>query len=132
MLAIASLAACHRGATKPNVVQAANIPSSFDVTVLADKDNQFDFQDAPLTSQDLQSAFRYRQEESLPMATVLLKRGEKEKVKNEQIIALARIAYEMKFKAYVMDNSGTISEIQAQTKDSKQPAPPKDEGKGNP
>lgn len=132
MLAVGLLAACHRGPTKPNVVQAENIPTSFDVTVLADKDNQFDFQDAPLTAQDLQSAFRYRQEESLPMATVLLKRGEKEKVKNEQIIALARIAYEMKFKAYVLDNKGAISEIQAQTKGSKQPAPQKVEGKRNP
>ncbi len=50
------------------------------------------------------------------MSTVLLKRGEKQKVKSEYIIALARIAYVMKFKAYV-DDDGVISEIRAQAKE---------------
>ena len=132
MLAIVALAACHRGVTKPNPVQAANIPSSFDVTLLADKDNQFDFEGAPLSSEDLESAFRYRQEQSLPMATVLLKRGEKEKVKNPQIISLARIAYQMKFKAYVLNANGEISEVQALTKDSPESDTPQGEGKKKP
>jgi hypothetical protein len=132
MLAIVALSACHRGVTKPNPVQAENIPSSFDVTLLADKDNQFDFEGAPLSSQDLESAFRYRQEQSLPMATVLLKRGEKEKVKNEQIVALARIAYQMKFKAYLLNRNGEISEVQAQTKGAPEPTPPQGEGRKKP
>jgi outer membrane lipopolysaccharide assembly protein LptE/RlpB len=112
--AAALMSACWRGGgTKDHVVQqAANIPASFDVTVLADKDNQFDFDGAPLTSEDLKSAFRYRQEESLPMSSVLLKRGEKQKVKKEHEAALARIAEQMHFKAYVEDSDGVISELQ--------------------
>jgi len=116
-LAVASMAACHRGANKADIVQAANIPAAFDVTLLAEKDTQFDFEGAPLNAQDLQSAFRYRQEEKLPMGSVLLKRGEKEKVKNEHIIALARIAYEMKFSAFLQEKDGSISELRAQTKE---------------
>lgn len=115
-LAVLLLAACHRGANKADMVQAANIPAGFDVTILAEKDTQFDFDGAPLTTEDLKSAFRYRQEEKLPMSSVLLKRGEKQKVKNEHVIALARIAYEMKIKAY-WDDDGQISEIRAQLKE---------------
>jgi hypothetical protein len=110
------LAACGRGRNKPDTVINANIPAGFDVTLIADKDSQFDYDGAPLTTEDLKSALRYRQEESLPMATVLLKRGEKQKIKNEHIIALARIAYQMKFKAY-MEEGDEIAEIQAQLKE---------------
>ena len=117
-LAVALLAACGgRSATKGEVVQAANIPATFDVTVLAEKDNQFDFEDAPLTSEDLRSAFRYRQEESLPMSTVLLKRGEKQKVKKEHINALTGIARTLNIKAYVLESDGKIAELQARNQD---------------
>ncbi|TCO40448.1 hypothetical protein [Dokdonella fugitiva] len=111
------LVACGGGRARPDSVPAPNVPSSFDVTILADKDNQFDFDGAPLNSEDLKSAFRYRQEEKLPMSTVLLKRGEKEKVKNEHIVALARIAYEMKFSAFLQEKDGSISELRAQTRE---------------
>lgn len=120
MLAFAALPACglFGGGSKSDgvVKQASNIPTGFDVTVLADKDNQFDYDGAPLTSQDLQSAFRYRQEEKLPMSTVLLKRGEKQKVKKEHEAALVRIAGQMGVKAYVEDGDGLISELQASGK----------------
>jgi hypothetical protein len=114
-VAVSLLAACGMfGGNKKGVVtQAANIPAGFDVTILADKDNQFDLDGAPLTTEDLKSAFRYRQEQSLPMSTVLLKRGEKEKIKNEHLIALTRIAHEMHFKAYAEEKNGTISELVA-------------------
>lgn len=112
------LAACFgSGRSKPDPVQAADIPSSFDVTLIADKDNQFDFDGAPLTEEDLKSALRYRQEESLPMATVLIKRGEKEKIKNTHIVSLARVAYQMHFKAYMLEKNGQISQILAQAKE---------------
>lgn len=118
------LVACGRGRTKSDTIENADIPTSFDVTLVADKDTQFDFDGAPLTTEDLKSALRYRHEESLPMGTVLLKRGEKEKIKNEHIVALARIAYQMKFKAY-LDSDGQISEIRAQLKDAEsEPAKP--------
>ncbi len=117
LLASAFLGACGGSRSKPDVVQAANIPSSFDVTLMSDKDKQFDFDGAPLTAEDLKSALRYRQEEKLPMASVLLKRGEKQKVTDEHLAALARIAYEMKFKAYVKEKDGQISELRAQVKE---------------
>lgn len=114
------LVACGGRATKPDdVVQAADVPSSFDVTILSDKDNQFDLEGAPLTQEDLKSAFRYRQEAKLPMTTVLMKRGEKQKIKNEHVVALARIAWELKFKAYVLEKDGVISEIRAQVREDK-------------
>lgn len=112
------VAACGRGDVRPDQVQQAeNIPASFDVTLLADKDNQFDFDGAPLTEEDLKSAFRYRQEESLPMSSVLLKRGEKQKVKGEHLVSLARVAYQLKINAYVQNKNGEISEVRAQVKD---------------
>jgi hypothetical protein len=115
------LVACHRGRTKGETVPNANIPAGFDLTLIADKDTQFDLDGAPLTTEDLRSALRYRQEQSLPMATVLLKRGEKEKIKNEHIIALARIAYQMKFRVF-MEDKDEIAEIKAELKDADAPA----------
>lgn len=111
------LAACGGGGARPDKVQEANVPSSFDVTLLAEKDTQFDFEGAPLTVEDLKSAFRYRLEQKLPMGTVILKRGEKEKVKTEHILALARIGYEMKFQLFVLEKDGEISEIRSQAKE---------------
>ena len=71
------LSACGgRGVSKDLITQGANIPASFDVTLIADKDNQFDYDGAPLTEEDLRSALRYRKEQNLPCATVLVKRGE--------------------------------------------------------
>lgn len=110
------LTACGgRGAKSDSNHAPGDIPSSFDVTLTADKDDQFDYQEAPFTAQDLRSALNYRKEQSLPMATVLLKRGEKQKVKNTHIVALARIAVEMDFKAYV-EEKGEINEIRTTTK----------------
>ena len=118
------LAACG-GRTKGDVVQAANVPASFDVTLIAEKDTTFDFDGAPLTEEDLKSALRYRKDQNLPIATVLLKRGEKQKIKNEYIVALARVAYQMNFRAFIMENDGTISEIRAQVKETDEQAKPK-------
>jgi len=122
------LGACGGRRSKNDVIQSADVPAGFDVTILADKDNQFDYDGAPLTAEDLKSALRYRKEQSLPVATVLMKRGEKEKIKNEHIIALARIAYQMGIKAYIQEKSGEISEIRAQLKEPEEESKPK-EGK---
>lgn len=116
LIGLAVLVAACGGRVKPDMLQAANIPSSFDVTVLSDKDNQFDFDGAPLTEEDLKSALRYRKEESLPVATVLLKRGEKQKITNQHVISLARVAYQLGIKAFLRDKDGTISEIRAEAK----------------
>lgn len=126
MVAVAVLSACGLfGGSKSDGVtkQADNIPAGFDVTLLAEKDVQFDFDGAPLTSQDLESAFRYRKEEKLPLSTVLLKRGEKQKVKKEHMASLVRIAGHMGFKAYVEESNGAISELQANGKLAEQDQP---------
>ena len=121
------LAACG-GRTKGDVIQAANVPSSFDVTLIAEKDTTFDFDGAPLTEEDLKSALRYRKDQNLPIATVLLKRGEKQKVKNEYIVALARVAYQMNIRAFIQEQvGGEISEIRAQAKEPDEQAKPKPE-----
>jgi hypothetical protein len=127
------VAACGGRVNKDLVTQAANIPASFDVTLIADKDNQFDYDPeggtngAPLTEEDLRSALRYRKEQNLPCATVIVKRGEKERIKNEHIIALARVAYQLKMRAFMQAKDGTISELVAQAKSDENaanPAPP--------
>ncbi len=116
-----ALGACHRDSAKSHIVQAANIPTSFDVTLLTAKDNQFDLDGAPLTEEDLKSALRYRKEQNLPIGTVLLKRSESEKLKNEHIISLARVAYQMNFRAFIQDNDGVISEVRATPKEAEEP-----------
>ena len=122
-----ALSACGgRGVSKDLLTQAANIPASFDVTLIADKDNQFDYDGAPLTEEDLRSALRYRKDQNLPVATVIVKRGEKERIKNEHIIALARVAYQLKIRAFMQAKDGTISELRAQAKEDEnaKPTPP--------
>jgi hypothetical protein len=120
------LAACGSGRTKDDVVQAANIPTSFDVTLIAEKDTTFDYDGAPLSEEDLKSALRYRKDQNLPIATVLLKRGEKQKVKNDYIVAIARVAFQMKIRAFIQEqDGGEISEVRAQAKEGDEPAKPK-------
>ena len=115
-LAGLALAACGGRSVKGDLAQPAVVPAGFDVTIVADKDNQFDLDGAPLTEEDLRSALRYRKEQNLPVATVLMKRGEKEKIKNEHIIGLARVAFQLNIKAYIQEKNGEISEIRAQPK----------------
>jgi len=121
------LAACG-GRTKGDVIQAANVPTSFDVTLIAEKDTTFDYEGAPLTEEDLKSALRYRKDQNLPIATVLLKRGEKQKIKNDYIVALARVAFQMNIRAFIQEqDGGEISEVRAQVKEPEEPAKPKPE-----
>jgi len=131
------VAACGGRVNKDLVTQASNIPTSFDVTLIADKDNQFDYDPeggtngAPLTEEDLRSALRYRKEQNLPCETIIVKRGEKERIKNEHIVSLARVAYQLKMRAFMQAKDGTISELVAQAKpDENAPAAkPADAGK---
>lgn len=122
LFALVLVAACHRGGTKTSVVQAANIPSGFDVTVYSEKGDLLDYDPtggtngAPLTIEDLKSAFRYRQDQHLPMATVLLKRGENSKIKKEHMAALVQVAGQLGVKAYMEERDGTITELQASGK----------------
>ena len=109
------LAACAHGTRTDAARAAVNAPASFDVTLTAEKDNQFDYQNVPLTAQDLRAALNYRKEQGSPMKTLLLKRGEKNRIKDSHIVALARIATALEFTAYI-EEKGEINEIRATTK----------------
>ena len=106
------LGACARGTKTEASLAPVNLPASFDVTLIAAKEGQFDFMDVPLAPQDLRAALNYRKEQSLPMATVLLKRGEKERIKDAHIVALARISVAIGFTAYI-EEEGEINEIRS-------------------
>lgn len=94
-------------------IAASNAPTTFDLTVAADKDNQFDLDGATLTAEDLRGHIRYRNEPGhQPVHTILLKTGEKEKIKNTHVAALAGIARDLKIAAYVRDNDGHLKVIQ--------------------
>ena len=92
-----ALAACGGRVNKELLAQASNVPASFDVTLIADKDNQFDYDPsggtngAPLTEEDLLSALLYRNEQNLACETIIVKRGEKERIKNEHIVSLEEL-----------------------------------------
>ncbi len=109
------LAACGGGKARPDVANATDVPMSFDVVVYAQKDGQFDYNEAPLTYQDLRSALNYRKEVGEPMATLLLKRSEKQSVKDAHVVAVARISVDLGFRAWV-EEKGDISEIRTTTK----------------
>src|SRR5690242_8110324 len=94
-------------------IAVANAPTTFDLTVAADKDNQFDLDGASLTAQDLRGHIRYRNEPGhQSVRTILLKTGEKEKIKSTHVAALASIARDLKLEAYVRDNDGHLKVIQ--------------------
>lgn len=116
--------ACSRDSRSDTARTPVVTPASYDVTLIAEKDGQFDFQDVPLTAQDLRAALNYRKEQGLPMKTLLLKRGEKNRIKDSHIVALARIAVALEFTAY-LEEKGEINEIRATTKAEPEPEPVK-------
>ncbi len=110
---VAVLAACGgKDDLKKGTTDVAKVPPQYDLTVLADKDGQFDLQGATLTAEDLRGHIRYRNETGQPVHTILLKRGEKEKVKNTHVAGLAGIARDLKVEAFVEDNDGRLKLIQ--------------------
>jgi hypothetical protein len=110
----AMLAACGGRDTRPDGARSVDVPATFDVTILAEKDGQFDYEQVPFTAIDLRSALNYRKEQGLPMETVLLKRSEKQKVKDAHVVVIARLSVDLKFKAFV-DEDGEINEIRTTT-----------------
>ena len=113
-LLLGTLAACggrdeiKRGTTEVG----ANVPAQYDLTVRADKDGQFDLEGATLTIEDLRSHIRYRNEPgNAPVRTILLRPGEKQKIQNNHIVALAGIARDLKITAYVDDGEGHLKQI---------------------
>jgi hypothetical protein len=114
-LLVALLAACGgRDAINKGTsdVAAANSPVAFDLTVAADADNQFEYQGASLTREDLAGHIRYLAEIGKPVHSILLTTGEKQKIKNEHVTALASICRDLKISGYVRDNDGHLKVIQ--------------------
>jgi len=112
-LLIAALAACGgRDEIKKGTADVANAPASYDLTVAADKDGQFDFDGATLAAEDLRGHIRYLNESGHTVHSILLKRGDKEKIKNTHVAALAGIARDLHVIAYVQDNDGHLKVVQ--------------------
>jgi type IV pilus biogenesis protein CpaD/CtpE len=111
-LLLGGLAACGKDDLKKGTAEVASVPQQYDLTVLADKDGQFDFDGATLTAEDLRGHIRYLNESGRAVKTILLKRGEKEKIKNTHVSALAGMARDLKVTAYVEDNDGHLKLIQ--------------------
>lgn len=108
--ALALTSACAGGRLTEKNMAPVVAPASYDVVLTAAKEGQFDYADSPLTPADLRAALNYRKEQNLPMKTVLLKRGEKARIKDTHIVALARIAVALGFTAYIQDKD-EINEI---------------------
>lgn len=114
-LLLALLAACGgRDALKTGTsdITEANAPTTFDLTVAADKDNQFEYEGATLSREDLAGHIRYLTEIGKPARTVLLIRGEKQKIKNEHVASLAGICRDLKLTCYVRDNDNKLKVLQ--------------------
>ena len=114
-LFVALLAACGgRDAINNGTsdIAVANTPTTYDLTVAADADNQFDYQGATLTREDLAGHIRYLAEIGKPVHSILLTAGEKQKIKNEHVAALAGICRDLKITGYVRDNDGHLKVIQ--------------------
>lgn len=110
------LAACGRDDIKSGTTDAVGGPQQYDLTVLADKDGQFELQGATLNAEDLRGHIRYRNETGQPVKTILLKKGEKQKVTNQHVAGMAGIARDLKTTAFVEDNDGRLKVIKIEDK----------------
>ncbi|MGH8124215.1 MAG: hypothetical protein ACREPT_15770 [Rudaea sp.] len=112
VILIAVLGACGRDDLKKGTTDVVKAPTQYDLTVLADKDGQFELRGATLNAEDLRGHIRYRNETGQPVHTILLKPGEKQKVTNQHVAGLAGIARDLKVEAFVQDNDGRLKVIQ--------------------
>jgi hypothetical protein len=111
-LALAALAACGgRNEIKGGTAEVVNVPSQYDLVLAADKDGQFDLDGATLAPEDVRGHIRYLNEVNKPVRTVLLKAGEKQKIRNQHIAELAGMARDLKIEAYVQDDDGKLKVI---------------------
>lgn len=113
VLSLAAFTACGgHNAIKEGTSEPTVSPQQYDLVVRADKDGQFDLEGATLDVQTLRDHIRYRNDTGSPVHTILLKRGEKEKVTNTHVAGLAGIARDLKAEAYVLDNDERLKVIQ--------------------
>ncbi|TDR44080.1 hypothetical protein DFR29_106227 [Tahibacter aquaticus] len=110
-----ALTACG-GKLRPDSVAAPNIPATFDVTLAADKDGQFEMDGATLSEEDVKGHLRFRRDQNNPAKSVFLKRGEKQKVTERHIAGLARIGLELKVATFLQEKPGEeITEVRTET-----------------
>lgn len=114
VLALLLVGGCFQRTRPGEEFSNADIPATFDVTITAAKDGLFEYNDVPLTSVDLKDAMRYRKDQAQPLATVLMQRGEKQRVTDTYISTIARLSVELGFRAFIKDKEG-ISEIRTST-----------------
>lgn len=114
MLVVLLVGGCFKQTRPGEEFSKADIPAAFDVTITAAKDGQYEYNEVPLTSVDLKDALRYRKDQAQPLATVLLQRGEKQRVTDSYISTIARLSVDLGFRAFIKDKEG-ISEIRTST-----------------
>lgn len=105
----AVLAACGGTSELKHSSTVANVPTQYDLSLMADKDGQFEFDSATIDKETVRGHIRYLNESGHPVHAVFLKRGEKQKVTNPHILALTSIARDLKFDLYVEDNDGKLA-----------------------
>ncbi|ODU33559.1 MAG: hypothetical protein BGP24_16885 [Lysobacterales bacterium 69-70] len=109
------LSACG-GKTRPDAVAAPNIPASFDITLLPEKDGQFDLNGATLSEEDVKGHLRYLRDQNKPAQSVFLKREGKQKVTDRHVQGLARIGFELKVHTFLQEKPGAeITEIRVES-----------------
>lgn len=110
-----ALTACG-GRTRPNTVAAPNIPATFDITLVADKDGQFDLDGATLSEEDVKGHLRFLRDQNKPAQSVFLKRDGKQKVTERHIQGLARIGLELKVRTYLQEKENLeITEVRTES-----------------
>ncbi|MEO8460910.1 MAG: hypothetical protein ABI451_10295, partial [Dokdonella sp.] len=109
---VLALPACHRGVRGDASTTPVATPPTFDVTLTAAKDDQFDVNDVPLTAEELTDHLRYRQEQGQGVKTALLVRGEKQKISKAHIVRFVRVAHSLGFTPYMKDGDEFV-ELQA-------------------
>lgn len=110
-----ALTACG-GRTRPNTVAAPNIPATFDITLVADKDGQFDLDGATLSEEDVKGHLRFLRDQNKPAQSVFLKRDGKQKVTERHIQGLARIGLELKVRTYLQEKENMeITEVRTES-----------------
>ena len=111
LLACALLSAC-AGSARPDTMAAPDVPARFDMTVLADKDGQFDLDGATLDGESLRGHLNYRKEQGQGVATLLLKRGEKQEVTDRHIAEIYKVHAALGIRTFVQEkDGGEIAEI---------------------
>ena len=104
-------AACN-GSVRSGGETVANVPNQYDMTIGAYKSNQFLLDGAVLSGPDLESHFRYLQDQKQLPKTVLLKDTDSEKINNSDLEEFASLQLSFHFTGYV-EHKGKLTLMSA-------------------